>query len=173
MRTLQPTLKMLVDLISTANRYIAYAVALLALVFGGIMLWEAVSRHFFDNPTTWAFEISKMTFGFYMIWAGAYTMLAGEHVSMDLFYDKWPPRTQAIMDSLTFVFFVILFTTFLRLIGLDALASFASGETSNSTLSQPLYHWRVALVIGVFLLFLQGAAAFIKNLWFAIYEEAL
>lgn len=148
-------------------------VALLALVFGGIMLWEAVSRHFFDNPTTWAFETSKMAFGLYMIWAGAYTMLAGEHVSMDLFYDKWPPRTQAIMDSLTFVFFLILFLTFLRLIGLDALASVTSGEKSNSTLSQPLYHWRASLVFGVFLLFLQGAATFIKNLWFAIYDEAL
>ena len=173
MHAIRPILKTFVDLISVANRYIAYAVALLALVFGGIMLWEAVSRHFFDNPTTWAFEISKMTFGFYMIWAGAYTMLAGEHVSMDLFYDKWPPRTQAIMDSLTFVFFLILFLTFLRLIGLDALASLASGEQSNSTLSQPLYQWRTSLVAGVFLLFLQGTATFIKNLWFAVYEEAL
>lgn len=173
MHAIRPILKTLVEFISTANRYIAYIVALLALAFGGIMLWEAVSRHFFDNPTTWAFEISKMTFGFYMIWAGAYTMLSGEHVSMDLFYDKWPPRTQAIMDALTFVFFLILFLTFLRLIGLDALASLSSGETSNSTLSQPLYQWRASLVVGVFLLFLQGTATFIKNLWFAMYEEAL
>ncbi len=173
MQQLRPFLKSAVQSISTLNRFIAYGVALLALVFGAIMLWEAVSRHFFDNPTTWAFEISKMTFGLYMIWAGAYTLLCNEHVSMDLFYDKWPPRTQAVMDSLTFIFFLILFVTFLKLISLDALSAIAGRETSNSTLSQPLYQWRAALVVGVFLLFLQGTATFIQNLWFAVYGEKL
>ncbi len=169
----KPALSFTANTISALNRYIGYGVSLLVLVFGGIMLWEAISRHFFDNPTTWAFETSKMVFGFYMIWAGGYTLVCNEHVSMDLFYDKWPPRMQAAMDVFTYIFFLILFLTLLKLIGLDALSAIDGGETSNSTMSQPLYHWRALLVVGVFLVFLQGTAAFIRNLWFAIYGEKL
>jgi TRAP-type mannitol/chloroaromatic compound transport system permease small subunit len=152
---------------------IANAVGGVVLVFGGIMLYEAIARHYFNSPTTWAFEFSKMLFGFYMIWGGAYTMLCGEHISMDLFYSKWPPRTKAIMDSITFVFFVLFFSALLYFVTADAINSISFRETSNSTLNQPLYHWRSSLVVGVLLLFLQGMAGFVKNVWFAIYQEEL
>ena len=52
--------------ISGLNLIIAYALAVVMLLFGGIMLYEAIARHFFDSPTTWAFEFSKMAFGFYL-----------------------------------------------------------------------------------------------------------
>ena len=166
-------LKGLVNIVTRTNFFIAHILALVLLLFGGIMLFEAISRHFFNNPTTWAFEFSKMAFGFYMIWGGAYTMICGEHVSMDLLYSKWPPRTKAIMDSITFVCFFLFISTLLYLIAADALNSISFHETSNSTLAQPLYHWRASLVVGVGLLFLQGMAGFIKNLWFAVHGEEL
>ena len=173
MQKLRAGLKFVVEAISTTNRYLAYGLSLVMLLFGGIMLFEAFSRHFFDNPTTWAFEFSKMAFGFYMIWGGAYTMLCSEHVSMDLFYDKLPSRTKAIMDSFTYIFFLLFILTLLYLVTSDAINAISFRETSNSTLSQPLYHWRAGLVVGVFLLFLQGTAVFIKNLWFAVFGETL
>jgi TRAP-type mannitol/chloroaromatic compound transport system permease small subunit len=166
-------LKATVQVITKANLGIAYVITSVLLMFGGIMLYEAIARHFFSSPTTWAFEFSKMAFGFYMIWGGAYTMLRGEHVSMDIFYSRWPPRTKALMDSITFIFFMIFITTLLYLVCADAIKSVSFHETSNSTLSQPLYHWRAGLACGVFLLFLQGVAEFIKNLWFALFNEAL
>ncbi len=159
--------------VSKANLIIAYGVSTVLLLFGAIMLYEAIARHFFNSPTTWAFEFSKMAFGFYMIWGGAYTMLCGEHVSMDIFYSKWPPRTKAIMDSITFVFFMIFISTLLYLVTADAINSISFRETSNSTLAQPLYHWRASLIVGIFLLILQGTAGFIKNLWFALFNEEL
>lgn len=166
-------MRRLVDAVSKANLIIAHGLALILLLFGGIMLYEAISRHFFNSPTTWAYEFSKMAFGFYMIWGGAYTMLCGEHVSMDLIYSKWPKRTRAIMDSVTFVFFMLFISTLLYLVTADALKSISFHETSNSTLAQPLYHWRASLVVGIALLLLQGTVGFIKNLWFAVFEEEL
>ena len=166
-------LKRLVNTITGVNLVIAHFVAAILLLFGGIMLFEAISRHFFDSPTTWAFEISKMAFGFYMICGGAYTMIRGDHVSMDLLYSNWPPRTKAIMDSITFICFLLFITTLLYLAAHDAMNSISFRETSNSTLAQPLYQWKVALAVAVGLLFLQGAAGFIKNLWFAVYGEEL
>lgn len=166
-------LKLVVHIISRSNQIIAYGLAGVLLLFGGVMLYEAIARHFFNNPTTWAFELSKMSFGFYMIWAGAYTMLRGEHVSMDIFYDRWSPRAKAVIDSITFIFFLLFVSMLLYLVTSDALNSISFRETSNSTLSQPLYHWRASLSIGIFLLLLQGVAEFIRNLWFAIYNEVL
>lgn len=173
MQLIKLALRSTANAISTINRYIGYGVSLLVLVFGGIMLWEAISRYFFGSPTTWAFEVSKMVFGIYMVWGGAYTLLNNEHVSMDLFYDKWPPRAQAAMDAITYIFFLILFLTLIKLTGEDAKSAIIGSETSNSTLSQPLYHWRVLLVLGVILVLLQGTAAFIRNLWLAISGDEL
>lgn len=173
MKAYKRALKTYVDIVSRFNLLIAYVVAVVLLIFGGIMLYEAIARHFFNSPTTWAFESSKMLFGFYMIWGGAYTMLCKEHISMDLFYSKWPRRTRAIVDSVTFIFFVLFISTLLFFAISDAMNSISFRETSNSTLAQPLYHWRASLAVGVFLLFLQGIAAFIKNMWFAIYQEDL
>ena len=166
-------LKGFINTISRLNLIIANMVAVVMLFFGAVMLYEAVVRHFFNSPTTWVFELSKMSFGFYMIWGGAYTMLCGEHVSMDLFYSKWPPRTKAIMDSITFVFFILFMSTLLYLVAADAINAISFHETSNSTLAQPLYHWRASLVVGIILLVLQGTADFVKNLWFAIFQEEL
>jgi len=173
MKDIRNFLKSVVFSISKTNQIIAYGVASIMLFFGGSMLYEAISRHFFNNPTIWAFEFSKMSFGFYMIWAGAYAMLRGEHVSMDIFYSRWSPRAKAIMDSVTFIFFMMFVSVLLYLVTADALNSISFKETSNSTLAHPLYHWRVSLAVGILLLLLQGVAEFIKNLWFAIHNEAL
>ena len=137
MEQFRKTLKAYVSTVSRMNLLIANAVAVVLLIFGGIMLYEAIARHFFNSPTTWAYELSKMLFGFYMIWGGAYTMLCNEHISMDLFYSKWPQRTKAIMDSITFVFFVIFFSTLLYFATTDAINSISFRETSNPTLAQP------------------------------------
>ena len=166
-------LKWYSDAITKLNAIIANILAFVMLAFGACMLYEAIVRHFFNSPTTWVFEISKMAFGFYMIWGGAYTMLRGDHVSMDLLYSSWPPRTKAIMDSCTFVFFILFVSTLLYLVAADAINSIAIQETSNSTLSQPLYHWRASLVVGIILLLLQGTAGFVRNLWFAVFQEEL
>ena len=173
MKQYRKPLKAYVSIVSRMNQLIAYAVAAVLLIFGAIMLYEAISRHFFNSPTTWAFESSKMLFGFYMIWGGAYTMLCNEHISMDLFYSKWPFKTRAIMNAITFVFFLIFISALFYLVAKDAINAISFRETSNSTLAQPLYHWRASLAIGVFLLFLQGIAGFIKNIWYAMYQEEL
>ena len=77
------------------------------------------------------------------------------------------------MDSVTFVFFMLFTSTLLYLVAADAINAISFRETSNSTLAQPLYHWRASLAVGITLLVLQGTAGFVKNLWFAIFEEEL
>ncbi|SMD08937.1 TRAP-type mannitol/chloroaromatic compound transport system, small permease component [Desulfocicer vacuolatum DSM 3385] len=163
----------MVTIIDRTNGIIGKVLATVVLVMAGIMLYEAVSRHFFQSPTSWANEISKMVFGFYMIWAGAHAMLHKEHISMDLFYDRWTPRAKAMMDSITFVFFILFISLLLQKVGADAIFAVSIKETSNSTLSQPLYHWRASLVVGIVLLAIQGLAHFIRNIWFAVYGEEL
>lgn len=173
MKTGRRQLTLLVTTIDRTNSVIGRGLAVLVLVMGGIMLYEAIARHFFQSPTSWANEISKMVFGFYMIWAGAHALLHKEHVSMDLFHSRWTPRAKAVMDSLTFSCFLLVISLLLYKVGADAGFAVSIKETSNSTLSQPLYHWRVGLCIGIVLLAFQGLANFIRNLWFAVYGEEL
>lgn len=173
MKTGKERLVRLVATIDGINGGIGRMLATLVLLMGGIMLYEAVARYFFQSPTDWGYETSKMVFGFYMIWAAAHTLMYKEHVAMDLFYSRWTPRARACMDCFTFFFFLFCVSLLLYKVGADAAFSVSIRETSNSTLNQPLYHWRASFVIGIVLLALQGIALFIRNIWFALYGEAL
>ncbi len=135
--------------------------------------YEAFSRYFFDNPTVWAMELSTLVFGVYMIWSMAPSILNKGQVAMDAFYNKWPPRTRAIVDSATFVLVLIFCLTVFYEAAYYAVESWQASERSRSLLQEPLYHWRAILALGAFIFLLQALSSFIKNIWLAVTGENL
>ena len=135
--------------------------------------YEAFSRYFFDKPTTWAMELSTLVFGAYMIWSMAPSILNKGQVAMDAFYNKWPPRTRAIVDSVTFVLVFIFCLAVFYEATYYAVESWQANEHSRSLLQEPLYHWRAILAVGCFMFLLQALSSFIKNIWLAVTVENL
>ena len=147
--------------------------SLLLVPIIAMVSYEAFSRYFFNNPTTWAMELSTLVFGVYMIWSMAPSILNKGQVAMDAFYNKWSPRTRAMADSVTFVLVFIFCATVFYEAAYYAVDSWQANEHSRSLLQEPLYHWRAILAVGALLFLLQSLSSFIKNIWLAATGEEL
>ena len=69
--------------------------------------YEVIMRYIFNQPTIWVHESCFLLFGMQYLLAGAYTLLTGGHVRVDVLYIKLPPRGRVGMDIFTSVFFFI------------------------------------------------------------------
>jgi len=99
---------------------------------------------------------------------GAYVLLHYAHIRVDVLYTRFPLKMKAIADlvtSLLFFFFCIV----LVWKGAELAWEFTMiQEVKNSLLAPPLYPLRWLFVMACFLLLLQGAAKFIRDLGIAI-----
>jgi TRAP-type mannitol/chloroaromatic compound transport system permease small subunit len=129
-----------------------------AWILAFIIMWEIVARTFFNMPTIWAHELSGMFFGALSILSGAYTLRQKGHVNMDLIYMNRTPRTKAIMDLITFPFFLLFVITILWLGWEFAWRSFKILEVSQSDWAPPLWPIKFTIPLGAFLLLIQGIA---------------
>jgi TRAP-type mannitol/chloroaromatic compound transport system permease small subunit len=83
----------------------AFGWLILVLTFG--VSYEVFVRYVLGAPTTWAFDISYITYGAMFLMAGAYTLSRNGHVRADVLYRLWKPRTQASMDLFLYVIFFL------------------------------------------------------------------
>ncbi len=163
----------IVSVIDRMNRFIGDYVGYLIIPMVIVICWEIVSRKFFNKPTIWGMEMTWMLFAVYIIWSGGPSLLAKAQVRMDALYNKWKPRTQAIVDSATFVC-VFLFCAGLSYKAFEyGFESWRILEHSNTPFGQPLYHLKMIVAVGTMFLLLQCISDFVKNMWLAITGEEL
>ena len=67
--------------------------------------YEVFVRYVLTAPTTWAFDISYMTYGALLLLSGPYTLSRNGHVRADVLYRLWPARVQASMDLVLYILF--------------------------------------------------------------------
>jgi TRAP-type mannitol/chloroaromatic compound transport system permease small subunit len=134
------------------------------IVLIGILSIEAVSRYILHSPTEWSLELATFVFGTYFILGGAYVLLRGAHVNLDLLYNRWSPKTRAIADLATFSLLAVYVCIFVWG-GIENVSySLALGQHSSSAWGPPLAPMKIITVVGAGLLFLQGVALFIRDL---------
>jgi TRAP-type mannitol/chloroaromatic compound transport system permease small subunit len=83
----------------------AFAWLILVLTFG--VSYEVFVRYALRAPTTWAFDISYITYGALFLMAGAYTLSRNGHVRGDVIYRFWRPRVQATVDLALYILFFL------------------------------------------------------------------
>jgi len=83
----------------------AFAWLILVLTFG--VSYEVFVRYALRAPTTWAFDISYITYGAMFLMAGAYTLSRNGHVRSDMIYRYWWPRVQATVDLVLYIVFFL------------------------------------------------------------------
>ena len=140
------------------------------LIYAGIfvLVYEVVARHLFNAPTIWAHGTAQRIFAFYYVIGGAYVSLYKAHVTMDLIYAKLPLRKKAILDVLTFPFFLAFCGVLLWYGSAFAWTSLSMLEVDAPPLRAPLWPVKLALPIAAFLIMLQELPNFIRNLFVAI-----
>ena len=77
------------------------------------MIHEVIGRHFFNRPTLWSFDISRMLAGALFMLGAAYTLSKGIHIRADFLYRNWTVKNQARVDLFLYLF--IFYTRFLSI----------------------------------------------------------
>lgn len=91
-----------IDRLSTLLLWISKA-ALVGLI--AVTLYEVVARYVLNAPTLWSSDIGYMLNGALFLLATAYTLQSGNHIRVDFFSARFPPRVQ---DWINAVFFVAI-----------------------------------------------------------------
>jgi len=151
------------SIVDAISRKSGQAVSFLLIAAIIVITYEVVARRAFHAPTIWAHESTVQLLAVLYVIGGAYTLYVRGHISMDILYVRFSPRTRAILDLITSLFF-FLFCGVLLWQGTEtALVSIMRGEGSGTVWNPPIYFIRSAIPLGALLILFQGLAKFIRD----------
>ena len=151
------------------------------------MVYEVIGRHFFNRPTLWSFDISRMLAGALFMLGAAYTLSKGIHIRADFLYRNWKVKNQAMVDLFLYllfffpgflVFFWVSFDyAYTSICGRSDLMECLGGKVRiqramDTTWMPIMWPLKSCMPIGAFLLLVQGISevlksyyAFVKGKW--------
>lgn len=151
--------------VAAVNRWFLAAAALLVLLMVAIILFDVISRSFFNAPTVWAFDLVRFALLYATFLGLAPALEKGSHVVVDMFDSLLPrairPAIPFIASGLTIAFGV----TLLWHITLLAAEAFADGRIAQATIAVPeMWVWFPA-PIGSALFVAAAAVQFGRAIW--------
>lgn len=153
-----------------SGKVISYFIYIIVIV----LLYEIVMRYFFNTPTIWAHEISRISFGAASVLMCAYCLLHNQHVRVDIIYGRFSPRKRAAIDLFTYLFILFYITLVVVYWIPFTIESFVVKETAAKQIFRPIY-WpfkACALLAGLMAL-AQGLAQWIRALHLVITGKEL
>ncbi|GAJ07424.1 unnamed protein product [marine sediment metagenome] len=95
---------------------------------------------------------------------GAHTLYIKSHISVDIFYARFPLRTKAALDLFTWLLFYLFIGVLLWNGSMMFGVSLSRLENSNTTWGPPMYPAKFTVALGAFLLLLQGLAKLVRDI---------
>jgi TRAP-type mannitol/chloroaromatic compound transport system permease small subunit len=156
----------LADRIDRLNTAVGRAVAWFALVVVLLEFALVVARYLFGLGSIWLTETVIYAHAALFMLAAAWTLRAGGHVRVDVFYADASARTKAIIDLAGSMLLLLPFSAVLVWLGVPyAARSWAILERSQETSGLPLvYALKTLIPLFALLMALQGIAQAIRAL---------
>jgi TRAP-type mannitol/chloroaromatic compound transport system permease small subunit len=154
---------MVIRAIDGLNEIVGRIVSVVAVVFAAIIIYDVVMRYAFNEPTRWAFDVSKQLYGFYFILLGGYALRHRAHVNVDLVTEKLGPGALKVVEVAGYAIFFFPFAwVFLTRSWEFAMRSWTQGETTYGAIQMPVYPLKMAMCVAAGLLLLQGVSEVLK-----------
>lgn len=113
------------------------------------VVYDVVMRYAFNDVSIAFQELEWHLFATVFLLGIPYAIKAGDHVRVDLFYERLSMKAQAVIDILGTLFFLLPFCLLVVYFGIDfAKESYALGETSGDPGGLP-YRWIIKAMIPV------------------------
>ena len=127
--------------------------------------WEVVARYAFDAPTTWAYETIIMLYAAMFMLGAAYALRTGAHIRTDFFWEKWPVRARAAIDTIGYAALFFPGMLLFLIAGAEATwSSVAINERSADTAwFPPLWPLKAVVPVSALLLLVQGISELAKS----------
>jgi len=154
----------LADRIDRLTTAVGRAVAWLALVVVLLQFALVVARYLFGLGSIWLTETVIYAHATLFMLAAAWTLKAGGHVRVDIFYAEASARTKALIDLIGALILLLPFALVLVWLGVPyAARSWAILERSQETSGLPLvFALKTLIPAFAVLMALQGIAQAIK-----------
>lgn len=170
---MKKTLIRIFDVISAINKSLVWIIGTLVLLMSLLLTVDVLLRYIFSAPTSWAFDLATWGTGIIAFSLGGYTLMIGQHVRVDLFFEKFSLRTKSIIDLIGALF---LFLMAIALIWLGfgyVIHYYEIGATSTGGLTMPLWIKWLIVPIGGILIALQGLVKLIDDIYVIVTGERL
>jgi TRAP-type mannitol/chloroaromatic compound transport system permease small subunit len=155
-----------IDAVTVYTGYI-FTLLVIPLVVANVV--EVFMRYVMNAPTSWALDVTTMSFGALFMLGAAYALLKGAHVRTDMLWERFSDRKKGIIDSVAYVLFFLPSMAILFAISIDDFFySLSIDEKSTSGIWQPvIWPLRAVIPLTAALLFMQGISELMKSLWAA------
>lgn len=158
------------DVIDSISRWSGRIVMFLMIPMIFVTVYDVALRYFFRAPTQWAYELSWMIYAAFFILSGAYTLLEGGHISVDVVLLMLRPRLQSLLKAIYLLVLLMPFAIVIIIMSIPwAWHSTLVLDCAEHTLWRPYVFpikWTVPL--GFTLLALQGLSSIVRNFVYAI-----
>ena len=140
----------------------AFAWCIVILTFS--TCYEVFVRYVLNAPTVWAFDMSVQMYGALFMMCGAYALSQGAHVRGDVLYRLMSNRTQAKIDLVLYIIFLLPGAMALIFYGYGFAAdSWFYKEVSWSSPTRiQIYFFKTLIPIAGTLVLLQGFAEAVR-----------
>jgi len=159
----------IVCIIDKINYWVFSISKWLVVALAILVVFETISRYFFNSPHMWVLETSTFLGGAFFMLTLGYVTLKDKHVTIDLLENYISPKSKAIIDIITYILFYCTFSLVLLIYGTKfSLNSWITAEHSWSAWAPPLYPIKTIVPITGLLLLIQGIAVIIRKIVFLI-----
>lgn len=111
---------------------------------------EIFYRYVLNNPLTWPFEITTITFVWTVLFGAIYTMRRREHIAFSLIYDlmsaTWQRRVRLLSNGITFVGFGIAIVPSYRYVSFMHIQKTPVFQVPFSTIYAPFLVFLLAVM---------------------------
>lgn len=152
-----------VHVVETVNYRVGRVAMYLIFVLAAVLMWSVITKAFF-RPALWTQEMAQFTMVGYFVLGGAYSLILGANVRMDLIYGRLSPKRQAAIDCIT-IFALIFFLGVMLWGGIDStIYAFEVSERSRTVWRPYMAPIKIVICLGVFLMLLQCIAFLIRDI---------
>lgn len=150
--------------IDRANGLLGRGVSWLILITTLVCAYNAVVRKVFNISSNALLEVQWYLFGAVFLLGAAYTLQQNAHIRIDLLAGRWSPRTQALIEILGHLAFVLPLIAYVLFHGsLFFHNAWTIGEQSADVGGLPRWPAKGLIVLGFAALGLQVISELIKR----------
>jgi TRAP-type mannitol/chloroaromatic compound transport system permease small subunit len=165
---LDATLKALLPVtrvIDAVNSWIGRRLAWLILAAVVVSAVNATVRKVFDTSSNSWLELQWILFSVVFLLCSPWTLLANEHIRIDIVNNLLPKRARDAIDAVGHAFFLLPLTIIMIITGIPFFTkSFAVNEQSMNAGGLPQWPSKALIMIAFTLLLFQGLSELIKRI---------
>jgi len=118
--------------IDSVNKYIAYFTAIILALLVMLIVYDATARYLFSAGSTALQELEWHFFDVIILLSISYALKHNAHVRVDIFYEKFSLKTQALINIIATLFFILPLSLLIVYISIGFVEiSFVQNEMSS------------------------------------------